>query len=59
MTDDGMLRIVGGGSYRVESVQPGRAPVIGPSYAYPTPAVTPADKAAYVHDFARRPSVGR
>lgn len=52
MTDDGVLRIVRGGSYRVESMRPGRPSVVGPSYAYTTPAVTPTDKAAYVHDFA-------
>lgn len=60
MTDQGVLRIVRGGSYRVESIRPGSAPVIGPSYAYPTAVVTDADKAEYVRDFsASSPTSGK
>jgi hypothetical protein len=58
--DGGTIRIVRGADYHVESLVPGSKPVIGPSYAYPTRAVTSEDKVAYVHDFvATTPTSGK
>jgi hypothetical protein len=51
VTEGGVVKIVREGGYRVESRAPGAAPVIGPSYAYPTRAVTPADRVAFVQRF--------
>lgn len=48
---DGVVRIVRAGGYRVESRALGAAPVIGPSYAYPTRAVSAADRLAFVRRF--------
>ncbi|MES2305186.1 MAG: hypothetical protein V4558_06750 [Gemmatimonadota bacterium] len=60
VTDAGVLRIVRGGNYQVESRAPGAKPVIGPSYAYPTRPVTAAERADYVHDFiAGSPTSGK
>jgi len=51
VTEGGVLKIVREGGYRVESRAPGAAAVIGPSHAYPTRAVTPADRLAFVQRF--------
>ncbi|MEO5800187.1 MAG: hypothetical protein ABIZ70_12080 [Gemmatimonadales bacterium] len=60
VSDAGVLRIVRGGNYQVESRAPGAAPVIGPSYAYPTRPVTASERAAYVHEFiAGSPTSGK
>ena len=48
---EGVVRIVREGGYRVESRAPGAAAVVGPSYAYPTRAVTAEDRLAYVRRF--------
>lgn len=58
--DDGALRIVRGGDYRVESHRTGRAATIGDSHRYPTPAVTQAERERFVHRFsAQSPTSGR
>lgn len=60
VTAAGVLRIVRGGGYRVESRAPGAAWVVGPSYAYPTRAVNAADRKAYVEQFvATTPTSGK
>ena len=51
VSESGVVRIVRAGSYRVESRAPGAPAVLGPSYAYPTKAVSAADRLAYVREF--------
>ncbi len=47
----GVLKIVRAGGYRVESRPASGAPVVGPSYAYPTRPVSGADRLAFVRRF--------
>lgn len=58
--DEGALRIVRGGDYRVESHRAGREPVVGEPNRYPTRAVTRAERERFVHRFsAQSPTSGR
>lgn len=58
--DEGALRIVRGGDYRVESHRTGREPVLGEPHRYPTRAVTRAEQERFVHRFsAQSPTSGR
>ena len=58
--DQGRVRIVRSGGYRIETRAPGAPAAIGPSYAYPTRAVTAADRVAWVRRFmATSPMSGK
>jgi hypothetical protein len=60
LTDGGVLRIVRAGGYRIESRAPGAAAVSGPSHAYPTRAVSAADRVEFVRRFnASSPMSGK
>jgi len=60
LSETGVVRIVRAGGYRVETRAPGSAPVLGPSYAYATRPVSPADRLAYVRRFnAANPTSGK
>ncbi len=60
LDDQGRIRVVRAGSYRIESFRPGQTGVGGPSYAFPTRPVTPADRVAFVREFlTQSPMSGR
>ncbi|HEV8455945.1 MAG TPA: hypothetical protein VGQ24_13685 [Gemmatimonadales bacterium] len=60
VAEGGVVWIVRTGGYRVERRVPGSPPVVGPSYAYPTRAVSEADRLAFVREFlATSPTSGK
>lgn len=57
---NGVVRVVRGADYVVETVAPGNPAVRGPRHGYETRAVTAADREAFVRDFLRStPTSGR
>jgi len=60
LDDQGRIRVVRAGGYRVESFRLGQAAVSGPSYAFPTRPVSPADRVAFVREFlTQSPTSGK
>jgi hypothetical protein len=57
---NGVVRVVRGADYSIETIALGNPPVRGPSNTYQTRAVTAADREAFVRDFNRTsPTSGR
>jgi hypothetical protein len=58
VVNDGVMRIVRAGGYRVETRAPGAAASFGPAYAYPTRAVTAAERLDFVRRFLTTSPIG-